>query len=88
MRAQGQLLASRRANAFRYPGFQFTAAGGVHTWVKPLKKLAGEANWPDSDVLLWMVSPSGRLSGRRPVDIIDDGPGLLVEAKLHIGDMW
>lgn len=53
-----------------YPRFQFDKAGINRGW----RDVAGgllAAGWDAEDILLWMVSPNGRVSGREPVSLLD-----------------
>ncbi|UOE43172.1 hypothetical protein [Agromyces larvae] len=71
-RKRGQLLAVRRLNSFRYPGFQFTRDGQVRSIIPELVALAEEIGWPSEEVVLWLCAPSGAFDGDRPVDHLDE----------------
>ncbi|CAN5378960.1 hypothetical protein BH09ACT10_BH09ACT10_04480 [soil metagenome] len=83
----GVLLAVQRGKALRYPGFQFRQ-GDVLSVISDLRKLANEHDWTEASTILWMVAPHGRLSGRRPVDIIDDPEQVLEVAAFAMAAEW
>lgn len=67
------------------PGFQFLAGGQLHPTVVDLFKRAMELKIPHNYFAIWMVTPSGRLSGSRPVDLLDGGPQPLLHALESLG---
>lgn len=66
----GELLAIRRDNRLKFPGFQFTAAGTALPVIAVLRRLSERHGWSESDLFLWPASPSGRLNDVRPVDVL------------------
>lgn len=54
------------------PGFQFTAAGGLHPAVTGLFERAMELKVPHNYFTPWMITPSTNLEGARPVDLLND----------------
>ncbi|QOT19699.1 hypothetical protein HMI59_22985 (plasmid) [Paenarthrobacter sp. YJN-5] len=54
------------------PGFQFTAAGGLHPAVTGLFERAMELKIPHDYFTPWMITPSTDLQGARPVDLLND----------------
>lgn len=71
-RKRGLLLAVRRLNSFRYPGFQFTRDGQIRSTIPELVALSAELSWPQEEVVLWLCAPSGAFDGDRPVDHLDE----------------
>lgn len=70
-RQAGRLIATKRLNAYRYPGFQLSATG-IRPVIQPLVSLVTEAGWSSDDLILWLCAPSGAFGGDRPVDHLDD----------------
>lgn len=81
MRKRGALLAVQRLNRFLYPGCQFDAVTGqVKPWVAPCAELATEHGWSHESALLWLHRPTTYLpEGRRPIDVIDGNPQLVLD---------
>ena len=62
------------------PGFQFLAGGQLHPTVVKLFKRAMQLKIPHNYFTVWMVTPSGRLAGSRPVDLLDSRTQTLFRA--------
>lgn len=69
----GDLLAIRRGNRDRFPGFQFRTDGSPVPVVRVLLDLSAQHGWSESDLFLWLVTPTGRLDDARPVDVMLSG---------------
>lgn len=86
-RSEGRLFALRRGRYLLYPGFQFDSAG-VRPVIAALLTAAREHGWEEASLIEWMVSPTTYLSGRRPVDVIEDPDRLLGVAEESFGVSW
>lgn len=89
----GDLLAIRRHDRRQYPGFQFRIDGTPRPVVRTLRSLWIEHGWSEGDLLLWLVTPAGRLDDARPVDIVlsetDDADARVVgAAEVEISMQW
>lgn len=62
------------------PGFQFLPGGQLHPTVVELFQRAMALKIPHNYFTVWMITPSGTLSGSRPVDLLDSGPSTLLRA--------
>lgn len=71
-RKANRLLAVKRLNSYRFPGFQFQPQGGICPAIEPLAAMANELHWPSDEVVLWLCSPSGYFDDERPVDHLED----------------
>ena len=69
----GDLLAIRRGNRLKYPGFQFRSDGTVTPGVRELRPISADHGWSESDLFLWMVVSTGRLDDSRPIDLLLSG---------------
>lgn len=87
LRKRGQLLGVNRLNSYKYPGFQFTAEGTVRPVIPELITTMNESGWTEPSLVLWLCSPSGRFSGMRPVDLLDD-PALVAKARDMMQTDW
>jgi hypothetical protein len=88
-RGEGRLVAVPVGDELLYPGFQFTAEGKPKPVIaQTLEELRGITNITDWQLALWFTSPTGWLGGRRPVDVIDEDPGAVIEAaRREAGDV-
>jgi hypothetical protein len=88
MREAGQVLGFRRGNRFLYPGFQFDA-GRVKPVIPRLLEAGRAAEWDDSDVVLWLCSPTSYLpGGQRPVDFLKDADTVVTIAQASFNVEW
>lgn len=85
--ADGRLLAIRRGRYLLFPGFQFDRQG-IRPVIAELKSVASQHDWDDVAVIEWVLSPTTYLSGRRPVDVLDDPNLLLRTAEAVFGVTW
>ena len=69
----GQLLAIRRGKRLEFPGFQFAADGSPLSIIGVLRRMSEHHDWSESDLFLWLVTPTGRLDDIRPVDVLRSG---------------
>lgn len=67
---EGALLAIRRSDVLVFPGFQFQTDGTPRPVISALRALADTNQWSQSDLFLWLVSPTGYLDDARPVDLL------------------
>lgn len=77
----GELLAIRRGNRLKYPGFQFGPDGSPNPAIRILRTLSQRHNWAESDLFLWLATPAGRLHDARPIDVLISGT---VEAQNEV----
>lgn len=89
----GDLLAIRRGNRDKFPGFQFRPDGSPMPVVRLLRTLSSRHGWSESDLFLWLVTPAGSLDGLRPVDVMqsasgDDETRVLAAAELEMATEW
>jgi hypothetical protein len=79
-RREGRVIAVEHHGATYYPGFQFDAEGRPKPVVADvLRHLAAPSMTPWQRAL-WFTTANGWLSGRRPVDVLDDEPEEVVAA--------
>jgi hypothetical protein len=75
------------AAGHRFPRFQFTDTGGPRAELSqvlaPLRS-AGLEGW---QLALWFTGALSSLGDRRPVDVIDDEPELVVQAAEHVAEV-
>lgn len=79
-RLAGRLLAVTRGNAAYYPGFQFDSDGQPLLAIAQLCKLAAQSHWSEHGVIEWLMAPTTYLGGERPVDLLVDDPGSVLDA--------
>lgn len=88
-RSKGRLLAVKRLNEFRYPGFQFDRTERtILPIMAELLSIAKKAGRSETSLSLWMVSPSGYLDGERPVDQLSHTDKVLYAAEQSFGVQW
>lgn len=85
--SDGRLLAIRRGRYLLFPGFQFDR-NGIRPVIAELKSVARRHDWDDVAVIEWVMAPTTYLSGRRPVDVMDDPSLLLHTAEAAFGVTW
>jgi hypothetical protein len=80
-RKEGLVFAVRLDDELLYPVFQFSAEGRPRPVIAEVLAALGKAGeLSDWQRALWFTSSSGWLSGRRPVDALDDAPEAVTEA--------
>lgn len=89
----GELLAIRRGNRLKFPGFQFLADGSPLPVIGVLRRLSEHHDWSESDLFLWLVTPTGRLGDVRPVDALrsesaDTQEKVVRAAELEMSTEW
>jgi hypothetical protein len=84
---EGALLAIRRSDACVFPGFQFQTDGTPRPVISALRALADTNQWSQSDLFLWLVSPTGYLDDARPVDLLMMGNKAADERLIATADM-
>lgn len=86
-RKQGKVFAVPLANGHRFPLFQFTETGepkpAIAQVVAPLQR-AGFEGW---QIALWFSGALASLGNKRPVDLVDTQPELVIEAAEHSADV-
>ena len=65
----GELLSIR----LMFPGFQFADDGSPLPIIGVLRRLSEHHDWSESDLFLWLVTPTGSLNDVRPVDALRSG---------------
>lgn len=79
---KARVLAVARQGTFLYPGFQFDEARTrMVPAVKDIVRMGRLQGWRDEDLLRWFCRPNPQLSGRRPVDVLQDEELLLPAAE-------
>jgi HSP20 family molecular chaperone IbpA len=65
-----------------FPGFQFDEQGRPKPVIAEVIRALGDegSQW---ELALWFTKASGWLGGRRPVDLLDDEPQVVIEAANH-----
>lgn len=86
-RREGRLLALRRGKYLLYPAFQFDMAG-IRPVVADLRRIGDQHGWDETSLIEWLMAPTTYLSGRRPVDIIEDADQLRTLAVEAFGVSW
>jgi hypothetical protein len=84
---EGALLAIRRSDVLVFPGFQFQADGTPRPVISALRTLADTNQWSQSDLFLWLVSPTGYLDDVRPVDLLAMGNKAADERLIATAEM-
>lgn len=64
------LIGVVRGHSKVYPAFEFAGSEPHPAWPAASQPLV-DAGWDGLDILLWMVSPNARLSGREPAALLD-----------------
>ncbi|AEF41964.1 hypothetical protein [Hoyosella subflava] len=78
-RKAGKLLAIRWGNQYRYPGFQIRD-GHVLPVIQQLISLADDSEWSPESLTMWLCTPTGWLSDKRPVDLLNGDPNAILDA--------
>jgi len=77
-RRQGKVFAIPFRNVDRYPAFQFSDGRPKDIVAKILKEVAEQRTpW---QIAFWFVAENGWLDGRRPIDLMDAEPDLVIGA--------
>lgn len=66
------LIGVTRGHAKVYPTFEFSGPNPHPGWRAATDPLIN-AGWDGPDILLWMISPNSRLSGREPASLLNAG---------------
>lgn len=85
-REEGRVLAVPAVPAdgtTRFPGFQFDERG-VPLPVIADVLTAGAGRLTEWELALWFTAPCAWLGDRRPVDVLDTDPDLVVQAAVHL----
>ena len=82
LNSTGRLLGVHRGDQDLYPGFQFGPDGAPLPIIAKLRTLAAETDCPESDIILWLCGPTGRLSYARPVDLLTSEPERVLQAAI------
>ena len=79
---KARVLAVADKAGIRYPGFQFDETRRrVIPVVKDITALGRRSGWRDEELLQWFCRPNPLLSGKRPVDVLQDEEHLLPAAE-------
>jgi hypothetical protein len=71
-----------RGGRVLYPGFQIDRdTGSIRPVIHELLLAAEGAGRSEASLILWLISPSGRLNGARPVDLMEDPDRVMQAAK-------
>jgi hypothetical protein len=70
LRLAGQVLAVPLQNGYGYPVWQFEGRGFLPGFRSTLRALDGDDRWQHA---IFFLTPSSRLAGQRPLDVLRDG---------------
>ena len=89
----GELIAISRGKRLGFPGFQFASDGSPLPIIGVLRRLSERNDWSESDLFLWLVTPTGRLNDVRPVDTLhswsaDAQDKVVRAAELEMSTEW
>jgi hypothetical protein len=76
---EGRIFSVPRHELRLFPGFQFDEQGRPKQVIAAVIGELGSRLTP-WELALWFAKASGRLGGRRPVDLLDDEPRAVIEA--------
>jgi hypothetical protein len=79
-RREGRILAVEHHAKLYYPGFQFDASGIPKPPVAAVLNRLDAPSMTPWQQALWFTTANGWLSGRRPVDVLDEEPDSVVAA--------
>lgn len=84
-----ELLGVTRGGTIVYPGFQFES-GAILPVIKQLLALAGENEWSNEDLALWLIGPNTSFEAEdRPVDHLAGEPeAVLASARDEFESLW
>lgn len=74
------ILAVMMEDRLMLPAFQFHHHWQPHQGLKETLRVFRDARWPDTDILLWFISPSGTTNGFEPALVLPVDPFLVIEA--------
>lgn len=74
----GKIFGVRHREETVFPAFQFSA-GGVRRGVPEVLRRLQQRGLSGWEIALWFTAGSGFLGGRRPLDVLDDDPELVIE---------
>jgi hypothetical protein len=82
---QGRVFLVPAADGERLPGFQFDGRG------VPRPVIADVLRWfadrlPTWELALWFTGSNDWVGGKRPVDVLDSAPELVVQAAAHLAE--
>lgn len=76
---EGRVFSVPSGNAVRFPGFQFDGEGRPREVVAAILRTF-QSRLSEWEMALWFTTASGWLGGRRPVDLLDGDPAIVVKA--------
>jgi hypothetical protein len=79
-RREGRVIAVDHHGSIYYPGFQFDAEGRPKPVIADILPHLAAPSMTPWQRALWFTTANGWLSGRRPVDVLDDEPEVVVAA--------
>lgn len=79
-RREGKIFVVIQEGTMYVPTFQFDNGGCPHPAIAAVIQMFSSIESSDWELALWFASRSGWLGGRRPVDVLKDDPGAVVEA--------
>lgn len=84
-RARGNLLGVQRGRGYQYPGFQVGPQGQLSPAIRQLLELAGEYDWSNESLALWLGSSSGSMpEGRAPAEFLHTDPDRVIRAAREV----
>lgn len=88
LRTRGQVIGVQRRGTVVFPLFQFDKNVHPLPGMKDVVSVFREANWSDDSICLWMIAPNGRLSARKPADLLATDPSDILEAAKAVTTEW
>jgi hypothetical protein len=84
-REEGRVLAVAADGTARFPGFQFDERGVPLPVIADVLTAVAD-RLPGWELALWFTAANARLGDRRPVDVLDTDPELVVQAAAHLAE--
>jgi hypothetical protein len=85
-RKEGRLFGVPYEGQTVYPTFQFDAEGNLRTVVADVLERLPIDRMSPWEVALWWTASNGWLRGRRPVDLLDEEDGALLDAAQRLAE--
>jgi hypothetical protein len=86
-RKQDRVFGVPTPSGQRFPLFQFTADGQPKPAIAEVLSALSAAGFNGWQVALWFTGSLASLGDRRPVDVLDEDPGRVIEAAQRVGEV-